>query len=144
MEGQEGPPRRFWLCQARPHAIAGGGNPGRVPHRGDGHGPTRFWQPNTACHPLPSDAPVWKAFARRVGSNQTAPIEVVLRDVEEVQMFLIANADEDWVLKETQLIPYALIKLQCAGLYTKAIELWQRRGVKDRQSWADFRQFIIE
>ena len=48
------------------------------------------------------------------------------------------------MLKETQLITYALIKLQGTGLYTKAIELWQRRGVKDRQSWADFRQFMIE
>ena len=64
--------------------------------------------------------------------DQTAPIEVMLCDVEEVQMFLLANADEDQVLKETQLITYALIKLQGTSLDAKAIELWQRRGIKDR------------
>ena len=51
-----------------------------------------------------------------------APAEVMLRRIEEVQMFFMSNTTEDRTLKELQLITYAIIKLMATGLYTKAIK----------------------
>ena len=59
-------------------------------------------------------------FAKPMDKN--TPIKVMLRDMEETQMFLMANADEDRALKESQLITHALIKLASTGLYAKAIQ----------------------
>ena len=56
--------------------------------------------------------------------DRAAPIKVMLRNIKEVQMFLLANPDEDCQQKKTQLITYALIKLTNTGLYNKAIERW--------------------
>ena len=56
--------------------------------------------------------------------DQMAPIEVMLREIEEVQMFLLADRDEDRGLKQTQLIQFALIKLGATGMYGKALERW--------------------
>jgi hypothetical protein len=54
--------------------------------------------------------------------DRTAPIEVMLPELEEVQMYLLADRDEDRGLKQTQLIQFALIKLGATGLYGKALE----------------------
>ncbi len=51
-----------------------------------------------------------------------SPIEVMLCELEEVQMFLLAGWDKDRGLKETQMIQFALIKLGAKGLYGKALE----------------------
>ena len=75
--------------------------------------------------------------------DRNAPVEVMLRDVEETQMFLMANADEDRALKETQLITYALIKLAGAGLYSKAINRWTAKAIEDRRVWANFRAHMV-
>ena len=49
-------------------------------------------------------------------------VEVILRNTEEVQMFLMANPDGDLKLSDVNIIRYAMIKLsKCGGLYTKAI-----------------------
>ena len=76
--------------------------------------------------------------------DRTEPVEVMLRTIEEVQMFLLADRAEDRGLKQAQLISYALIKLSKTGLYGKAIEKWNARQLKDRKLWADFRAFMIE
>ena len=75
--------------------------------------------------------------------DRNAPVEVMLRDMEETQMFLMANADEDRALKETQLITYALIKLAGTGLYSKAIERWSAKTINDRKVWANFRVHMV-
>lgn len=75
--------------------------------------------------------------------DRTAPIEVMICKVEEIQMFLLANLEEDHQLKEPQLITFALIKLTNTGLYVKAIERWSTRDITDRKTWADFRTFMI-
>ena len=55
--------------------------------------------------------------------NRSRPIEVMLRGIEEVQIFLLANPEEDCQLSEPNLIGYALIKLsKCGGMYAKALE----------------------
>ena len=62
------------------------------------------------------------------------PDELMLRGIEEVQLFLLSNPDEDIVLTETNLISYALIKLtKTGGMYAKGIEKWQKRLPQDRQ-----------
>ena len=43
--------------------------------------------------------------------NRSHPIEVMLRWIEEVQIFLLANPEEDRQPLEPNLIGYALIKL---------------------------------
>ena len=55
--------------------------------------------------------------------NRSHPIELMLRVIEEVQIFLLANPEEDRQLSEPNLIGYALIKLyKCGGMYAKALE----------------------
>ena len=58
-----------------------------------------------------------------MGHNQ--PVEEMLRNNEDVQIFLMAHPDGDHKLSDVNLIRYAMIKLsKCGGLYTKAIERW--------------------
>ena len=67
--------------------------------------------------------------------NRSHPIEVILRGMEEVQIFLLANPEEDRQLSETNLIGYALIKLsKCGGMYAKAIERWNKVLPKNRKN----------
>ena len=47
----------------------------------------------------------------------------MLRGIEEVQLFLLANPDEDRALTEPNLISKALIKLtKTGGMYSKDIK----------------------
>ena len=59
-------------------------------------------------------------------------------------MFLLANREEDRGLKQSQLISHALIKMADTGLYSKAIERWSARNLRDRKQWSAFRQFMVE
>ena len=55
--------------------------------------------------------------------DRDMPIEVMLRSLEEVQMFLLASPEENRELKEVNMIDHALIKLsETGGFYTKALE----------------------
>ena len=59
--------------------------------------------------------------------NRSHPIEVMLRLIEEVHIFFLANPEEDRQLSEPNLIGYALIKLsKCGGMYTRALERWNK------------------
>ena len=50
--------------------------------------------------------------------NSSHLIEVMLWGIEEVQIFLLANPEEDRQLSEPNLIGYVLIKLsKCGGVY---------------------------
>ena len=67
--------------------------------------------------------------------NRSHPIEVMLRVIEEVQIFLLSNPEEDRQLSETNLIGYALIKLsKCGGMYAKALERWNKVLPKKRKN----------
>eukprot|EP00978_Attheya_sp_CCMP212_P030013 scaffold108912_cov35-Attheya_sp.AAC.7 len=78
--------------------------------------------------------------------DRNNPVEVMLvRSIEEVQMFLLADAEENQAMTEVQLIKYDLIKLsKTGGLYAKAIEHWNARDPKDRRAWVDFKTHMIE
>jgi hypothetical protein len=77
--------------------------------------------------------------------DRNNPVEMMLRGIEEVQMFLLADAEENQEMTEVQLIKYGLIKLsKTGGLYAKAIEHWNARDPKDRRAWVDFKTHMIE
>ena len=64
--------------------------------------------------------------------DHNMPIEVMLRSLEEVQMFLLASLEENRELAEVNLIDHALIKLSETGhFYTKALEKWNGRLFAD-------------
>ena len=56
------------------------------------------------------------------GRNRT--IEELIREIEDVQMFLMAIPLADRKLPEITLIDYAIMILKTAGIYGKAIERW--------------------
>ena len=65
-------------------------------------------------------------FHNPIDRNQL--VEVMLRNTEKVQMFLMAHPDGDCEISEVNLISYATIKLsKCGGLYTKTTERWQSK-----------------
>jgi len=66
--------------------------------------------------------------------DRNQPVEVMLKGMEEIQMFLMAHPDGDRELSDVNLISYGSIKFaKCSGLYTKAMERWQATLVPDRK-----------
>ena len=66
--------------------------------------------------------------------DRDMPIEVMLRSLEEVKMFLLVSPEYNRELTEVNLIDHALIKLsETGGFYTKALENWNGRLVADRR-----------
>ena len=77
--------------------------------------------------------------------DRAQPIEVMLRNIEQVQRFLLQNPEEDRQLTQVNLIGYAVIKLsETGGMYQKALKKWHLRDVDDRKSWAAFSKFMVE
>ena len=77
--------------------------------------------------------------------NIMQPVEVMLRGIEEVQLFLLYNPDEDRTLFEPNLISYALIKLtKTGGMYVKGIKKWQKRPPQDRRKWAEVLAHMVK
>ena len=71
-------------------------------------------------------------------------VEVMLRNTKEVQIFLMVHLYGDHELSNSNLISYAMIKLsKCGGLYTKAIERWQSKTAKEKETWETFCQHLI-
>jgi len=54
--------------------------------------------------------------------DRSKPIEVMLREVEAVQIFLLSNPEEERQMSDVTMISYALIKMYNTGLYGKPIE----------------------
>jgi len=76
--------------------------------------------------------------------DRTLPIEVMIKDLEDVQRFLLANPEEKMELTEVQLITRALIKLsKTGGLYGRATERWKAKGLAERQVWMTFKTHFI-
>ena len=51
------------------------------------------------------------------------PVEVMLRGIKDLRLFLLSIPDKDCVLTEPNLISYALIKLTKTGdMYSKEID----------------------
>jgi hypothetical protein len=54
--------------------------------------------------------------------DRSKPIEVILREIEAVQIFLLSNPEESRQMSDVTMISYALIKMFNTGLYGKPIE----------------------
>ena len=76
--------------------------------------------------------------------NPNTPIEVMLRSLEEVQIFLMAIPEENRELTEFNLIDHALIKIsEKGGFYTNPLEKWNGRLVAKRRKWATFHTIMV-
>ena len=65
--------------------------------------------------------------------DRSKPIEVMLREIKAVQIFLLSNPEDSRQMSEVTMISYALIKIFNTGLYGKPIERWNGRSAGDRQ-----------
>ena len=73
------------------------------------------------------------------------PVEIILKRIEEVKLFLLANTHKDHTLTEPNIISYAVIKLtKTGGVYVKGIEKWQKRPPQDCKKWAEFLARMVE
>ena len=77
------------------------------------------------------------------GMDRTLPPEVMIRGMEEIQLFLAQDPEGNKELSEATLIQYALIKLSKTGLYSKTIEHWNAKDSVDRSTWTDFKTHLI-
>ena len=77
--------------------------------------------------------------------DRNLPVEVMIRDIEDVQRFLLANPAKKMELTDVQLCTYGLIKLsKTGGLYAKANERWNQKELHIRQKWIEFKTHFIE
>ena len=58
--------------------------------------------------------------------DHNQPVEVMIRNTKEFQMFPMMHPYRDLKLSDIHVISYVMIKLsKCGGLYTKAVEWWK-------------------
>ena len=77
--------------------------------------------------------------------DRNLPVEVMLKDIEDVQRFLLANPVNKMEMSQVQLILYGLIKLSKTGvLYAKAVERWNAKDLYLRQVWLNFKTHFVE
>ena len=68
----------------------------------------------------------------------------MLRAIKELQMFLLEHPKAGQELSNTDLMSYALIKINNTGvMYAKSLERWNAKDITDRKAWATFRQHMI-
>jgi len=75
--------------------------------------------------------------------DRTLPPEMMIRGMEEIQLFLAQDPEGNKELSDATLVQFALIKLGKTGLYAKAIERWNAKDPADRATWTDFKQHLI-
>ena len=72
--------------------------------------------------------------------DRNLPVEVMIRDIEYVQQFLLANPDDNMELTDVQLCTHGLIKIsKTGGLYANATERWNLKDRTIRQQWMEFK-----
>ena len=71
--------------------------------------------------------------------------EVTIRDIEDVQCFLLANPADKMELTDVQLCTHGLIKLsKTGGLSLKATERWNQKDLQICQQWMEFKTHYIK
>ena len=66
--------------------------------------------------------------------DRNLPVELMIREIKDVQLFLLANPAEKMELTYVQLCTHGLIKLsKTGGLYAKATERWNQKDLQERQ-----------
>ena len=122
------------------------GTSGGLGHRGFGNAnPRDILTRLMVLYGKPTDQEMEKAFTRLLEPmDRNAPIEVMLRDIEDVQMFLLAHPEGEKEMSETQLIDYAMIKLsKTGGMYAKGMARWRKRDTTEKKKWMDYVKFMV-
>ena len=72
--------------------------------------------------------------------DRNLPVEVMIRDIEDVQRFLLANPADNMELVDVQLCTHGMIKLsKTGGLYANATERWNLKYKASRLHWMEFK-----
>ena len=76
--------------------------------------------------------------------DRNLQVEVMIRDIEDVQRFLLANPANNMELTVVQLCTHGLIKLsKTGGLYANCTEMWNLNDRTIRQQWMEFKTHFI-
>ena len=76
--------------------------------------------------------------------DRNLPVEVMIRDIEDVQRFLLANPTNNMDLTDVQLCTHGIIELsKTGGLYANATERWNLKDRTIRQQWMEFKTHFI-
>ena len=71
-------------------------------------------------------------------------VEVMIRDIEDVQRFLLDNPAYNMELTDVQLCTHGLIKLsKTGGLYANTTKRWNLKDRTIRQQWMEFKTHFI-
>ena len=77
--------------------------------------------------------------------DRNLPVEVIIRDIEDVQRFLLANPADKIELTDVELCTHGLIKLSKIGvLYANATERWNLKDSTIRQQCMEFKTHFID
>ena len=72
------------------------------------------------------------------------PIEVMLQDIKDAQMFVLAHPEGEKEILETQLIDYAMIKLcKTGGMYAKDMARWRKGDNLEKRNWMEFVKCMV-
>ena len=76
--------------------------------------------------------------------DRNLPVEVMIRDIEDVQRFLLANPADNMELTDVQLFTHGIIELsKTGGLYANATERWNLKDRTIQQQWIAFKTYFI-
>ena len=76
--------------------------------------------------------------------DRTLSVEVMIRDIEDVQRFLLSNPADNMELTDEQLCTHDMIKLsKTGGLYANATERWNLKDRTIRQQWMELKTYFI-
>ena len=76
--------------------------------------------------------------------DRNLPVEVIIRDIEDVQRFLPTNPAENMELTDVQLCTHGLIKLyKTGGIYANATKRWNLKDKAIHQQWMEFKTHFI-
>ena len=76
--------------------------------------------------------------------DRNLPVEVMIRYIEDVQQFLLANPANNMKLTDVQLCTHGLINIsKTGGLYSNATERWNLKDRTIRQQWMEFKTHFI-
>ena len=76
--------------------------------------------------------------------DRNLPVEVMIRDIEDVRQFLLANPANNMELTDVQLFTHGLINLsKTGGQYENATERWNLKDRTIHQQYMEFKTHFI-
>ena len=77
--------------------------------------------------------------------DRNLTVEVMIRDIEDVQRFLLANDADNFELTDVKLCNHGLIKLsKTGGLYANTTESWNLKDRTILQQWMELKTHFID